>query len=99
MQVIFSLAGKKIAGIRGRVCGTKSWKKVTGKVQPRGAQGSIELNINSSLCFGKNSHVQPPILVQKKSEMRPLPVSHQETEYTTVRLLKTVSISPLHYIS
>ena len=46
-----------MAGIRVRVCGTKSRKKVAGKVRPRGAQGSIELNINSSLCFGKNSHL------------------------------------------
>ena len=35
----------------------KSGKKVAGKVRPRGAQGSIELNINSSLCFGKNSQL------------------------------------------
>ena len=47
-----------MTGIRVRVCGTKSRKKVAGKVRPRGAQGSIELNINSSLCFGKNSHKQ-----------------------------------------
>ena len=33
----------------------RAGKKVAGKVRPRGAQGSIELNINSSLCFGKNS--------------------------------------------
>ena len=54
MQAIFSLAGK-IRGIRVRVCGTKNGKKVAGKIRPRGAQGSIQLNINSSLCFGKNS--------------------------------------------
>ena len=29
---------------------------VGGKEHPRGAEGSIELNINSSLYFGKNSH-------------------------------------------
>ena len=55
MRAIFPLAGKIIAGIRVRACGTKSGKNVAGKVRPRGAQGSIELNINSSFCFGKNS--------------------------------------------
>ena len=39
--------------------GTKSGKKVAGKIRPRGVQGSIELNINSSLCLGKNSHYIP----------------------------------------
>ena len=33
----------------------KEQEEGAGKVRPRGAQGSIELNINSSLCFGKNS--------------------------------------------
>ena len=56
MQAIFSLAGK-IRGIRVRVCGTKSREKVAGKIRPRGAQGSVELNINSSLCVDKNSHI------------------------------------------
>ena len=46
----------KIGGIGVRVCDTKIGEKVAGKIRPRGAQGSIELNINSSLCFGKNSH-------------------------------------------
>ena len=35
--------------------GTKSGKEVARKIRPRGSQGSIELNINSSLCFCKNS--------------------------------------------
>ena len=35
--------------------GTKNGKEVAGKIRPRGSQGSIELNINSSLWFCKNS--------------------------------------------
>ena len=70
MQAIFSLAGKN-RGIGVRVCDTKSGKKVAGKIRPRGAQGSIELNINSSLYFGKNSQ-----LVQDQH-------CHQENIYKT----------------
>ena len=50
-----TIFGKKAKSSRVRACGTKSGENVAGKVRPRGAQGSIELNINSSLCFGKNS--------------------------------------------
>ena len=42
--------------MRVHVCGTKSGNEVAGKIRLQGSKGSIELNINSSFCFGKNSH-------------------------------------------
>ena len=57
MQAIFSLAGKnRGGGMQVRICGIKSGKEVAGKIRLRGSKGSFELNINSSFCFGKNSH-------------------------------------------
>ena len=42
--------------MRVRVCGTKSGNEVAGKICLQGSKASIELNINSSFCFSKNSH-------------------------------------------
>ena len=57
MQAIFSLAGKNSGGYEYMfVVQRAGGQEVAGKIRPRGSQGSIELNINSSLCFCKNSH-------------------------------------------
>ena len=58
MQAILSLAGKN-RGDASMCLWHKEREKVAGKIQSQGSQGSIELNINSSLCFGKNSHFFP----------------------------------------
>ena len=56
--------------MQGRVCGTKSGKEVAGKIRLQGSKGSIELNINSSFCFDKNSHKHAPIKQVSRNKER-----------------------------
>ena len=55
-KFIFPLAGK-IEGDKSMRLQFKEREKFVRGTCPCGAQGSIELNINSSLCFGKNTQL------------------------------------------
>jgi len=65
MRINLWLADNNGARDKIHVCSLRGGKSIARISHVSGVQGSIELNINSSLCFSKNSH-----LLRCKSVMR-----------------------------